>query len=259
MKLNEIICGDNITVLSSFPAESVDLTVTSPPYDNLRTYKGYNFDFEGLARELYRVTKDGGVVVWVVGDQTKGGDESGTSFKQALFFKEIGFRLHDTMIYEKNSISFPETNRYYQSFEYMFVFSKGEPKTVNLLRDRKNKYAGSWGTASERQRDGSLKKSKKIDCEEYGVRFNFWKYNTGRGFTTKDEIAYEHPAIFPELLAADHIKSWSNEGDTVLDPMCGSGTTCKMAQKLGRDFIGVDISEEYCKIARERTKQEILI
>ena len=259
MEVNKIYQGDNLEVLRTFPDECIDLTVTSPPYDNIRRYKGYNFDFEALAHELYRVTKNGGVVVWVVGDQTIDGDESGSSFRQALFFKEIGFRLHDTMIYEKNSISFPETNRYYQSFEYMFVFSKGIPKSVNLLRDRKNKYAGSWGKASERQVDGSLKKNKKVECEEFGVRFNFWKYNTGKGFTTKDEIAYQHPAIFPEKLAADHIKSWSDNKDLVLDPMCGSGTTCKMAQLLDRNFIGIDVSEEYCKIARERIKQKLLI
>lgn len=263
MKLNEIICGDNITVLSSFPAESVDLTVTSPPYDNLRAYKGYSFDFEGLARELYRVTKDGGVVVWVVGDAVIDGGETGSSFKQALYFKEIGFNIHDTMIYEKTA-AYPASDdsiRYSQTFEYMFVFSKGRPKAINLIRDRQNKWGGmtSFGTQSERLADGTLKKRDKIYVAEVGIRFNIWNYATGKGQSTLDEIAFQHPAIFPEKLAADHIKSWSNEGDLVLDPMCGSGTTCKMAQKLGRDFIGIDISDEYCKIARERTKQTLLV
>ena len=250
----EVICGDSIEVLKTFPDESVDLTVTSPPYDNLRDYKGYSFDFEGIARELYRVTKDGGVVVWVVGDQTTNGSESGTSFKQALYFKEIGFNLHDTMIYEKNGAPFPEVNRYYQCFEYMFVFSKGKPKTTNLLRDRKNKWEGSFGKRSQRLTDGTLQQKEAIKCEEYGVRFNFWRFNGGFGYTTQDEIAYQHPAMFPEKLAQDHILSWSNEGDTILDPMCGSGTTLKMAHNLKRNYIGIDISEEYCEIARQRIK-----
>ncbi len=261
--MNEILQGDCLTLMDDMPENSVDLVVTSPPYDNLRDYNGYSFDFEGIARELYRVVKDGGVVVWVVGDAVIDGSETGTSFKQALYFKEIGFRLHDTMIYEKTA-AYPasdKSNRYSQTFEYMFILSKGEPKTTNLIRDRKNKWGGmtSFGTQSERLADGSLKKRRKIFVAEIGIRFNIWNYATGRGMSTLDEIAFEHPAIFPEKLAADHIKSWSNEGDIVLDPMCGSGTTCKMAQQLKRNFIGIDISEEYVKIARERTKQEILL
>jgi|SRR3990167_1447940 len=253
--MNKIIQGDALLKLRELPDESVDLTVTSPPYDNIRAYKGFSFDFEGIARELYRVTKEGGVVVWVVGDQTVDGSESGTSFRQALFFKEIGFRLHDTMIYEKNGTSFPDTNRYYQVFEYMFVFSKGKPKTANLLVDRKNKWPGSWGKSSERQEDGILKQKKKIISNEMGIRFNIWRINGGFGFSSKDEIAYEHPAIFPEALAADHIRTWSNQGDLVLDPMCGSGTTCKMAKLLKRNYIGIEISPEYCKLAEQRIAQ----
>lgn len=250
--MNEITCGNCIDVMKKIPDGSIDLTVTSPPYDNLRDYKGYTFDFESIARELYRVTKEGGVVVWVVGDQTTNGSESGTSFRQALYFKEIGFNLHDTMIYEKNGAPFPEVNRYYQCFEYMFVFSKGKPNTTNLLKDRKNKWAGSFGKRSQRLADGTLQQKDAIECEEYGIRFNFWRMNGGYGYTTKDETAYAHPAMFPEVLAQDHILSWSNEGDTVLDPMCGSGTTCKMAHNFKRNYIGIDISEEYCKIARDR-------
>ena len=251
-KKEEIICGDSLEVLRGFSDESVDLTITSPPYDNLRDYKGYSFDFEGIARELYRVIKQGGVIVWVIGDQTTNGSESGTSFKQALFFKEIGFNLHDTMIYEKNGAPFPEVNRYYQCFEFMFVFSKGKPNTTNLLKDRKNKWAGSFGKRSQRHANGTLQQKDAIKCEEYGIRFNFWRINGGYGYTTKDEIAYKHPAMFPEILARDHILSWSNEGDLVLDPFLGSGTTAKMAHNLKRNYIGIDISEEYCEIARKR-------
>ena len=257
--MNQIIQGECVKIMRTFPNNSIDLVVTSPPYDNLRNYKGYSFDFENIAKELYRITKQGGVVVWVVGDAVVNKSESGTSFKQALFFKEIGFNLHDTMIYKKNGSPYPEKTRYFQNFEYMFVFSKGVPKTINLIQDRKNKWLGSWGKQSTRDKKGNLHKASKIVCKEYGTRFNIWEINNGDGFSTKDKIAYEHPAIFPEALARDHIISWSNPGDTVLDPMNGSGTTTKMAKLLGRNYIGIDISEEYCNIARERLGQDILI
>lgn len=230
----------------------IDLTVTSPPYDNLRSYNGYDFDFESIAKELYRKIKDGGVLVWVVGDATVNGSETGTSFKQALYLKEIGFNLHDTMIYQKNGSPYPEKMRYFQNFEYMFVFSKGTPKTVNLLQDRKNKWLGSWGKRSTRDKNGNLHVASEIICKEYGTRFNIWRINNGSGYSSKDEIAFNHPAIFPEELAADHIKSWSNEGDLVYDPFMGSGTTGKMAKILLRDYLGSDISKEYCEIAEKR-------
>jgi DNA modification methylase len=255
--INNVTFGDCIEVMSLFPDDCIDLTVTSPPYDDLRNYNGYTFSFENVAKELYRITKPGGVVVWVVGDKTHNGSETGTSFKQALFFKEIGFNLHDTMIYQKDSISFPDTNRYYQIFEYMFIFSKGKPKTTNLLRDRENKWADGKKRIKgrERQPDGSLKGRRKGNLlQPYGVRFNIWRYAVGKNKSTKDEIAYNHPAIFPEKLAEDHILSWSNPGDVVLDPMCGSGTTLKMAKLSNRDFIGIDCSREYVELASERLK-----
>ena len=252
--INKIICGGCLEIMKNIPDESIDLTITSPPYDNLRDYKGYTFDFEGIAKQLFRVTKKGGIVVWIVGDATIKGSETGTSFKQALYFKEIGCNLHDTMIYMKNGSSYPEKVRYYQCFEYMFIFSKGKPKTINLIRDRKNKWKGSWGKRSCRTKEGNLLVHDKVPYQEYGVRYNIWKINTGYGFSTKDKIAYEHPAIFPEKLAQDHIISWSNENDIVLDPMCGSGTTCKMAKVLNRNYIGVEISKEYCEIAKARIK-----
>jgi DNA modification methylase len=257
LPINQIICGDCVEVMKSWPDECIDLTVTSPPYDNLRDYKGYTFDFETIAKELYRVTKPGGVVVWVVSDATINGSETGTSFRQALYFKDVcGFNLHDTMIYKKKASRFPETNRYYQVFEYMFVFSKGRPKTVNLIRDRRNLGFGNAICEHARQKDGTLKKRKGKIISKLGVRFNIWEYSTGGSISAQDEIAFQHPAIFPEQLAADHIISWSNPGDIVLDPMCGSGTTCKMALKLGRRFIGIDIAEEYCEIARKRVDAE---
>lgn len=253
MKVNKIITGDNVEVLRKMPEGYIDLTVTSPPYDDLRTYNGYSWDPELIANELFRVTKPGGVVVWIVGDRTVKGSETGSSFKQALTFMDIGFNLHDTMIYMKDSISFPDTNRYYQIFEYMFIFSKGSPKTVNLISDRKNKHAGHKIRGRERQSDGSLCGRRKGNpVKEFGVRYNVWQVQTGYMKSTKDLIAYNHPAIFPESLAEDHILSWSNPGDIVLDPFGGSGTTAKMAKKNGRHFIHIDISEEYNEIARKR-------
>ena len=254
----KLYCGDCLEVLKGMDAGSVDLTVTSPPYDNLRNYNGYVFNFEGIARELYRVTKPGGVVVWVVGDATINGSETGTSFKQALYFMECGFNLHDTMIYEKNGASFPSQDKYYQVFEFMFVLSKGRPQTINLLKDRKNIWGGSWGNRSRRDVNGNLVSSGKIPDSEVGVRFNIWRYNTGKGFSTNDECAFEHPAIFPEDLARDHTLTWSNPGDLVLDPMCGSGTTGKMAIQYQREFIGIDISAEYIAIAEKRIAQAAL-
>lgn len=251
-------------VLGGFPAETIDLVLTSPPYDNLRDYDGFTFDFEGIARELYRVLKQGGVIVWVVGDQTKDGSESGTSFKQALFFKELGLNLHDTMIYLKDSCPFPEVNRYYPSFEYMFVFSKGRPKTTNLIADKKNKRAGDKITSTERQKNGKTKPVNAVErnlgreVKDTSVRTNVWLYSSGYGKTTNDKDAFEHPAMFPEALAKDHIISWSNEGDIVLDPFNGSGTTTKCAKYLKRRYIGIDISERYCEIARNRLSQEML-
>jgi DNA modification methylase len=251
--LNQIICGDNVAVMRQMPDRCIDLTVTSPPYDNLRTYNGFSFNFEEVAQELYRITKDGGVVVWVVGDATIKGSETGTSFRQALYFKEVGFNLHDTMIYQKKKPPLTH-NRYEQEFDYMFVFSKGKPKTFNpimidkLYMDKRTNKAFGRNNTNEHDMGFSSKKTKKI-------KGNVWEYLVGGGKTTKDKIAFDHPAIFPDQLAEDHIISWSNKGDVVFDPMCGSGTTCKMAKQLDRNFIGIDISEEYCEIARRRVEQ----
>ena len=248
MKLNHIYHGDCVEVMRTFPEGVIDLTVTSPPYDNLRTYKGYNFNFEEIAKELYRVTKDGGVVVWVVNDATVKGSETGTSFRQALYFKEIGFNLHDTMIYEKAQACFGSNLCYLQSFEYMFVFSKGRPKSINFLRDRPNVRSGREKMAKQGLSiDGE--KSERIYkvMKKMGKRKNIWTYGVGGGSTG-------HPAVFPEQLAQDHILSWSNVGDLVFDPMCGSGTTCKMAKLNGRSYIGIDIAEEYVELARRRVE-----
>jgi site-specific DNA-methyltransferase (adenine-specific) len=257
--INKIICGDCVDIMNNqMPADCVDLVVTSPPYDELRSYKGYAFDYVKTAQTLYRVMKPGGVVVWVVGDETKKGSETGTSFRHALSFMDAGFNLHDTMIFEKNTTSFPARkngNRYSQIFEYMFVFSKGKPKTANLICDKPNKWFGSinWGQKTDRQKDGTLKKKNDIKpVPKYSPRNNIWKYTVGGGFGHKDKKAYDHPATFPAQLVEDHIKTWSNKGDLVLDPMVGSGTTAIVAKEMGRDYIGIDVSKEYCELARKR-------
>jgi len=248
--INQIIQGDCLEVMKTLEDNSIDLTVTSPPYDNLREYKGYTFDFEGIAKELFRVTKQGGVVVWVVGDATIKGSETGTSFKQALYFKEIGFNLHDTMIWEKTTpVPQFKSKRYTSSFEYMFILSKGMLNKCNYLmencitagtkKNRNNKGAFSLNSADRPREEITVTKDKKILT-------NVWKYPVG------GHRDLGHPAIFPEKLAEDHILSWSNEGDVVLDPMAGSGTTLKMAKKNNRNYIGIEISEEYIDIINKR-------
>jgi site-specific DNA-methyltransferase (adenine-specific) len=241
MMLNKIFAENCLDTMKRMPDEFIDLVVTSPPYDNLRTYNGYSFDFESIAQELFRVVKQGGVVVWVVGDATKNGSESGTSFRQALFFMSLGFRLHDTMIFEKNSSTYPASAngvRYSQIFEYMFVFSKGKPKTSNLICDKPNKWAGF------KDFSGKLKNP----VPDFSPRNNIWRFVTSFN-------GVKHPAPFPESLAIDHILSWSLEEDVVYDPFIGSGTTAKSALITNRKFIGSEISAEYVEIAEKRISE----
>ena len=237
MNINTIYNENCLDTMAKMPDNFIDLTVTSPPYDNLRIYNGYSFDFEAIAKELYRVTKPDGVMVWVIGDATIAGSETGTSFRQALYFKEIGFKLHDTMIYEKNSPAYPasrNSNRYTQIFEYMFIFAKGSvPK--QLICDKPNKWAG------HKDFSGKLKNP----VPDFSPRNNIWRYVTSFN-------GVKHPAPFPERLAYDHVVSWSSKGQLVYDPFMGSGTTAVVAKQLGRDYIGSEISDEYVAIARAR-------
>jgi len=248
LPINEVIQGDCLDVLRGFPAASIDMVLTSPPYDNLREYKGYTFNFEGIAKELYRVVKDGGMVVWVVGDETKDFCESLSSFKQAIIFNEMGFKLLDTMIYYKQNYApaYPSLSRYANQFEYMFVFSKGKPKTFNPIQKEKVRMANGLSTFSKK--DGS-KVVKYVDRNKRETKdaSNVWEYP----MSSKNQ---NHPAVFPEQLARDHILSWSNENDIILDPMCGSGTTCFAAKELKRNFIGIEIAPEYVTLARQRIK-----
>ena len=261
MEINKLYNGNCVDVMSKMPDNFVDLTVTSPPYDGLRKYNGYDFDFESIAKELYRVTKPGGTLVWVVGDQTTKQGETLNSFRQALYFQNLGFNAHDTMIYKKNAIPYPDTKRYYACFEYMFVLSKdGEPKTINLLKDRKNKHANMKVSGTERKADGSLKekpcKKRGAVIKELGVRWNVWDYNVGKCNYGDPSLA-KHPATFPSQLAKDHILTWSNPGDLVLDPMSGSGTTPCMAKELNRNWIAIETSSEYCDLINYRMDKRL--
>jgi DNA modification methylase len=252
LELNKIYNMDCVEGMKLLDNGIIDLTLTSPPYDNLRTYNGFIWRFEDTARELFRITKSGGVVVWVVGDATIKGSETGTSFKQALYFKSIGFNLHDTMIFQKNGTGACGSNKcYWQAFEYMFVFTKGKINTVHRLTNGMARTAG--GRKMGRiTKDGVQKVEVRSDgTGKEQIRNNIWIYNVG--FTSGDD-KIQHPARFPEQLANDHILSWSNEGDVVLDPFMGSGTTAKMSILNGRKFIGFECSEEYCKIAEERIR-----
>lgn len=249
---NEDCIGDE--GMRILPDKSIDMTVTSPPYDDMRKYSGNTFnEFESIVKELYRITKKGGVVVWVVGDQTVKSNETGTSFKQALYFKEVGFDLFDTMIYLKPPRGAVGNNKtYWQTFEYMFVFSRGTPKTINLIKDRENMEARNGDSGTKRLYDGTLLKINRSGYSKYGRRTNVWEYYVGRGHSASDKIAYEHPAIFPEKLAQDHIISWSKRGEIVYDPFMGSGTTAIACKRLNRHYIGFEINKEYCDIAKKR-------
>ena len=250
MEVNKIYNENCLDTMAKMEDNFIDLTVTSPPYDNLRTYNGYSFDFESIAKELSRVTKEGGVVVWIVNDSKVKGNKSMTSFKQALYFQSIGFFVHDVMIWQKSTFSSPIKNMYHNVFEYMFIFSKGKPKTFNPIIDRKNKKAGIKTTTTFREADGSTSKRSLKTVSEYGKRFNIWQINE-----VKNNTYGKHVAPFPEQLANDHIISWSNENDIVYDPFMGSGTTAKMAKINKRKWIGSEISKEYCEIIHERLER----
>ena len=257
LELNKIHNENCLDTMSRMNDNFIDLTVTSPPYDNLRNYNGYEFDFESIAKELFRVTKVGGVVVWVVGDATINGSETGTSFKQSLYFKEIGFNLHDTMIWRKIN-PMPQTKigrRYTLAMEYMFIFTKGLVKTFNPIMEKTKTFGKDLSPSTQRRPDGS-KSQTRLNAQigrkinEYKQLSNVWDILT--------KTYSGHPATFPEKLAEDHIYTWSNKGDLVYDPFTGSGTTAKMSIKLDRNYIGSEISKEYCDIANKRINKELI-
>jgi len=272
--INDIVCGSNVEVLAKFPENCIDLTVTSPPYDFIRNYNkklkidqpligNYSFPFEELAQQLLRVTKMGGVVVWVVNDQTVDGNdggstETGNSFRMALYFQQIGFNLHDTMIYKKPGVRFPDKTRYHQTSEYMFVLSKGSPKAIHFIKDKENKsYNPHKFWAKERMKrekdDGyTVCDTFTKTVEKFGRRHNVWEINPDQSLGGDETEWNWHPAIFPSQLAHDHIYSWSNKRDIVLDPFSGSGTTAIQAKIMERNYIGIDINEEYVQKSKKR-------
>ena len=261
MQINKIYNENCLDTMRNMTDNYVDLVLTSPPYDQMRDYNktinkdynGYSFDFENIAKELYRVVKDNGVVVWVVSDSTIKGSESGNSFRQVLYFKEIGFNLFDTMICQKTPRGAVGNNKtYWQSFEYMFVLCKGTPKTINLIKDRENKEARTGDNGTKRLKNGELKKLARKGYDKLGRRTNIWFYMTGKGHSSTDEFTTMHPAIFPEKLAQDHIISWSNETDLVYDPFMGSGTVAKMCKLHKHNYIGSEMVKEYVDICEKR-------
>lgn len=267
LKINDVYNMNCIQGMEAMDAESVDLCITSPPYDDLRTYNDsskWDFNvFKDVAVALTRVLKPGGVIMWNVNDATINGSETGSSFRQCLYFMdECGLKLHDTMIYQKTGTAFasgPKSVRYTQVFEYCFILSKGKPKTVNLIQDKKNKWAGihSWGNATSRTKTGEMKDPGKHSkpIKEFGVRNNIWIIKNSGGFGQSSKEAYKHPATMPEELARGHILTWSNPGDLVIDPFMGSGTTLAMAHENNRDFIGFEIDEEYYTMCQSRIKK----
>lgn len=243
---------DCVEYLSTLDTDSIKFVLTSPPYDDIRDYKGYSFPFESIAQQLWRTVQPGGVIAWNVADATVKGSETGTSMRQALYFMSLGFRLHDTMIYAKKN-PMPagvSSKRYHQAWEYVFIFSKDAPETFNPIMV-KAKFGHLEANMKHRGRDGEINYVKTKRNEFTKVR-NIFEYSVGGGHSTKDKIAFQHPAIMPEQLAADMISTWTNPGDTVFDPFTGSGTTAKMCEQLGRQFHGTELSVEYCEIARQR-------
>jgi DNA modification methylase len=236
--------GNCAELLKKLPDEYVALTITSPPYDDLRDYHGFAMDIEVIAKELWRVSKPGGIIVWVVGDAVKHGTETGTSFRHAQTFMKVGFFLHDTMIFVKSNPPPRSTQhkRYEQGWEYMFVFSKGRPLTWNpiMVPSARKKGGSKWF-----QKNGILKNRHSVGLHPLKLRNNLWQYPVG-------QEKNGHPAVFPLALAIDHVKSWSNPGDLVLDPFAGSGTTGIAALQEGRGFLGMEISPIYAALAEKR-------
>jgi site-specific DNA-methyltransferase (adenine-specific) len=274
MEINKIYNEDCLSTMARMPDGFVDLTVTSPPYSDIRNYNGFILDWKMVAESLYRVTKDKGVVVWVVGDKSINGSEELIPFEQGLYFRGLGFCV-ETMIYAKSNYPFPANVRYNQQFEFMFVFSKGIPKTFNPIKEPKSEKEIKKLTGKQnyirlktfRKKDGStirsdtdvrmIERIKNAGRNLEKTKGNVWIYPSGYMVSTKDKEAFKHPAIFPERLANDHIISWSNEGDLIYDPFMGSGTTAKMALLNNRNYIGSEVSKEYCDIAEKRIEKQV--
>lgn len=250
LEIDNIYNIDCVKGMKLLPDNCIDLIITSPPYDDMRDYNGYSFDFDNIALQIHRILKDNGVVVWVVGDRIKNGNRSLTSFRQAIKFQDIGFKMHDVMIYKKKNTPFMRSNAYTNCYEFMFVLTKKKISTFHPLKTHTAR-SGEEMLVANKKADGINHKIKGLLHKEKTLT-NIWEYAVGLGGTTNDKEAFMHPAVFPEKLVRDHVLSWSNEGDIVFDPMCGSGTTCKVAKMLNRHFLGMEISSDYTHIALNR-------
>lgn len=255
MHAESLVCCDCVEGMRALPPASVPLTVTSPPYDDLRDYGAHTWDFEKfmlVASQLWRVTMPGGALCWVVGDQIRDGGQTGSSFRQALYLKGLGFRLHNTLVIEKQLARGISKVRYGVAPEFVFVFSKGRPRSINLIRDKANKFGGQLMRFSTRGRDGTTSDTEKALIRPFGVRGNVWRYTTGSRVTAKERYAFQHPALMPEKLAKDLIVSWSKPGDLVLDPFGGAGTTAKMALLNHRRYLSIEAHAPYHGLAVRR-------
>ena len=253
--LDRLLCCDAIEGMRALPSSSIPCVVTSPPYDQTFDYGGHRWDHEKfmlVAHELWRVAMPGGVVCWVVRDQIADGDQTASSFHQALYFKGLGFRLHNTIVIKKQIIRGISRVRYGVAPEFAFVLSKGRPRTINLIEDKQNKFGGRLMRFSTRDRDGTKSNTAKALIRPFGVRGNVWRYTTGSRVTAKEGYAYEHPALMPEKLAHDLIVSWSRPGDLVLDPFGGAATTAKMALLSHRRYLSIEAHTPYHDLARRR-------
>ncbi len=259
MGANRIINADCIKATARLPANSIDLVMFSPPYDGIRDYKkGWIFDFPALGKNLYRLVKDGGVCAVVINDGTQDFAKSLTSFRLVLNWCDTaGWRLFETCIYQRDGNPGAWWKRRFRvDHEYIFLFLKGKkPKTFDkepLMVP--SKHAGRIYSGTDRLTSGKFKKIDHKPVKRMKCRGTVWKYPTSN--TEGNRTKLQHPATYPDPLAQDIIQCFSEPGDTVLDPMCGSGTTCVMAMKMKRQYMGIDINEEYCQIARKRLWQE---
>lgn len=256
MPENRIILTECVKGMKSVPDDIIPLTVTSPPYEGLRTYDGLaDWNFMDVAKELYRITMPGGVVVWVVQEQIVNGSESGESSRQRLAFANIGFRLHHTMVLGKLGGHQHSKGRYGGALEYAFILSKGKPRYFCPFRDKKNKEAGREKIFSNRRIDGTFPAKKKARVHPYGFRSPIWFYATGKHHTANEDYAFDHPALMPQQMAEDFILSWSKVGDLVFNPFAGAGTVLKMALLNHRRYLGFEINPKYVEIARRRLKE----
>jgi site-specific DNA-methyltransferase (adenine-specific) len=250
--VNQILQTDCVQGMQQLPDCCIPLTVTSPPYDHFRAYGGHRFDFEAVAKELWRITMKGGIVVWVVQDQVVKGSFTGTKHRQAIYFQELGFGIHNELTMVTLNSRIPQKVRYTPTSHTAFVLAKGHPRAVNLLRDKPNKQAGMYKpTWSRRTREGNRETgSYGKEVARFGLRSDVWVYLVGNNVTTTDGT--KHPALMPEEMAEDLIVSWSRPGDLVFDPFAGAGTTCKMAMLNHRHYLGMEIHEPYVHVAKAR-------